>query len=125
MSQSERTEKLVLVHHARDEWEGNIIVGYLRESGVEATLQSPPAMPPLDAMENLSRSDKVNGIFVLEHEADHARGLLKEFLSTVTDNQVLEDAAATKLKLDKETIGQLRSALREERQTFEFLGWIG
>jgi len=125
MSESERSEKLVQVHHARDEWEGNIIVGYLRESGIEATLQSPPAMPPLDAMENLSGSDKVNGIFVLEHDADRARDLLKEFLSTVTDDQVLEDAAATKLKLDKETIGQLRTALREERQTFEFLGWIG
>src|SRR5579862_7127179 len=60
MSESERSEKLVQVHHARDEWEGNIIAGYLRESGVEATLQSPPAMPPLDAMENLSGSDKVN-----------------------------------------------------------------
>lgn len=125
MGKRQRSEKLVQVHHARDEWEGNIIVGYLRESGVEATLQSPPAMPPLDALENLSGSDKVNGIFVMEHEADNARGLLKEFLSTVTDDQVLEDAAATKLKLDKETIGQLRRALREERQTFQFLGWIG
>jgi hypothetical protein len=125
MSKHERSETLVQVHHARDEWEGNIIVGYLRESGVEATLHSPPAVPPLDAVENLSGSGKVNGIFVLEHEADHARGLLTEFLSTVTNDQVLEDAAAKKLKVNKETIGQLRKALREERQTFEFLGWIG
>ena len=120
---SEQSEQLVLVHHARDEWEGNIVVGYLRDNGIEATLQSPPSMAPLDVAEELSGSDKVNGIFVLEHEAEHARGLLKEFLNTVTDEQVLEETAAHKLKLDKETIGQLRGALREERQTFEFLGW--
>lgn len=125
MSERERSEKLVQVHQARDEWEGNIVVGYLRDNGVEATLQSPPSMPPLDAVENLSGSDKANGIFVLEHEAEHARGLLKEFLSAVTDDQVLEETAAQKLKLDKATIGQLRGALREEQQTFEFLGWAG
>jgi hypothetical protein len=34
----------------------------------------------LDLVENLTGSDKVNGIFVLEHEAEHARSLLKEFL---------------------------------------------
>jgi hypothetical protein len=122
---SERSEQLVQVHHARDEWEGNIVVGYLRDNGIEATLQTPPSMAPLDVAESLSGSDKVNGVFVLEHEAEHARGLLKEFLNTVTDDQVLEETAAQKLKLNKETIGQLRGALREERQTFEFLGWTG
>lgn len=125
MAKTEQSQELVLIHHARDEWDGNILVGYLRDNGVEATLQSPPSMPPLDAMENLSGSDKVNGIFVLGYEADKARELLKEFVNTVTDDQVLEDAAAEKLKLDKETITQLRGALKEERQTFEFLGWIG
>jgi hypothetical protein len=77
---SERSEELVLVHHVRDEWQGNIVVGYLRENGVEATLQSPPSVPPLDLVENLTGTDKMNGIFVLEHEAEHARALLKEFL---------------------------------------------
>jgi len=125
MSKSERSENLVLVHHARDEWSGNIIVGYLRDNGVEATLQSPPSMAPLDSAESLSGSDKVNGVFVLDHEASHARELVNEFLNTVTDEQVLEEAAAQKLKLDKETVKQLRGALKEERQTFEFLGWIG
>ena len=125
MGKTEQSQDLVLIHHARDEWDGNILVGYLRDNGVEATLQSPPSMPPLDAMENLSGSDKVNGIFVLGYEADHARELVKEFLNTVTDEQVLEEAAAQKLKLDKETVTQLRGALKEERQTFEFLGWIG
>ena len=125
MTKPEHSQDLVLIHHARDEWSGNILVGYLRDNGVEATLQSPPSIPPLDAMENLSGSDKVNGIFVLGYEADQARELVKEFLNTVTDEQVLEDAAAQKLKLDKDTITQLRGALKEEKQTFEFLGWIG
>ena len=125
MSETERSETLVQVHHARDEWEGNIVIGYLRDNGIEATVQTPPSMAPLDVAENLSGTEKVNGVFVLEHEAEHARGLLKEFLNTVTDDQILEETAAQKLKLDKETIGQLRGALREERRTFEFLGWIG
>ncbi len=125
MSKTEQSQDLVLIHHARDEWDGNILVSYLRDNGVEATLQSPPSLPPLDAMETLSGSDKVNGIFVLGYEADKARALVKEFVNTVTDEQVLEDAAAEKLKLDKETITQLRGALKEERQTFEFLGVIG
>lgn len=124
MSQQETSENLVQVHKARDEWEGNIILGYLRSNDVEATLRRPPAMPPLDAVENYSGSDKVNGIFVLEHEAEKARGLLHEFLTTVTNDQILEEAASHKLKLDKETIAQLRVALREERRTFEFLGWV-
>ena len=125
MGKPEQSQDLVLIHHARDEWDGNIIVSYLRDNNVEATLQSPPSMPPLDAMESLTGSDKVNGIFVLAYEADHARELVKEFLNTVVDEQVLEEAAAQKLKLDKETVAQLRKALKEERKTFEFVGWIG
>jgi hypothetical protein len=125
MSKGEQSENLVQVHHAHDEWEGNIIVGYLRDNGVEATLQEPPSMPPFDAAESLSGTERMNGIFVLEHEADHARKLLQEFLNTVTDEKVLEEAAGQKLKLDKETIGRLRTASREERKTFAFLGWTG
>jgi hypothetical protein len=125
MTQQERSEKLVQVHHARDEWEGNIVTNYLRENGIEAMLQTAPAVPPLDFIENLSGSDKANSVFVLEHEAERARGLLMEFLNTVTDQKTLEQTAAQKLHLDKQTIAQLRGALREERRTFEFLGWIG
>ncbi len=125
MSKRERSENLVEVHHAHDEWEGSIIVGYLRDNGVEATLQEPPSMPPFDAAESLSGTERMNGIFVLEHDADRARSLLKEFLDTVTDEQIVEDAAGQKLKVDKETIGRLRTALREERKTFAFLGWTG
>ena len=125
MSTGEQSENLVEVHHARDEWEGSIMVGYLRDNGVEAILQAPPSIPPLDIAENLSGTEKINGIFVLEHQADQARSLLKEFLNTVTDEQMLEEAAGQKLKLDKETIGRLRTALGEERRTFAFLGWVG
>lgn len=124
MSEPEQSQDLVFIHHARDEWDGNIIVGYLRDNGVEATLQSPPSVPPLDAMENLSGSDKVNGIFVLSYQADRARELVNEFVNTVVDEQVLEEAAAQKLKLDPQTVAQLRTALKEERQTFTFVGWI-
>ena len=125
MSIHEQSEQLVQIHQARDEWEGNIVVGYLRENGVEATLQAPPAVPPLDAVENLSGSTKVNGVFVLEHESERARTLLRAFQNTVTDEALLEEEAAHALKLDKQTIAQLRGALKEEKQTFEFLGWVG
>lgn len=126
MSEQERlkSEKLVEIHRARDEWQGNIIVGFLRENGVEATFKAPPSMPPLDAVEEFSGSDRVSGIFVLEHDTDRARQLLEEFLTTATDENVLEEAAAQKLRVNKETISQLRTALREERRTFDFLGWL-
>jgi|SRR5579871_4380549 len=125
MSTSQDSERLVQVHHAHDEWEGNIVVGYLRDNGVEAALQPAPSIAPLDAAESFSGAGNVNGVFVLEHEVDHARGLLKEFLTTVTDDKILEETAAQKLKVDKASIGQLRAALHEERRTFDFLGWIG
>src|SRR5947208_11940480 len=117
--QGEASEKLVQIHKARDEWEGNIIVGYLRDNGVEATLQGAPAVPPLDAVEQYSGSDKAYGILVLEHEAEQARRTLAEFTSAATDETMLAETAAQKLRLDKETIHRLRGALREERRTFE------
>jgi hypothetical protein len=127
MSEEERlrSEKLVEIHRARDEWQGNLLVGYLRDNGVEATLHVPPAVPPLDAAETLSGTEKVCGIFVLEHEAKRAAELVKEFLSAAPDDNILEEMAVQKPQADKETIARLRSALREERRTFEFLGWIG
>ena len=64
-------------------------------------------------------------MFVLEHDAVRAKELIAEFLATVTDESVLADAAAQKLKVDQATIHRLRGALVEERQTFEFLGWVG
>ena len=81
-------------------------------------------MPPLDGVEELSGSGKVSGIFVLQHEVARARQLIEEFMATATDEKVLEETAAQKLRLNKETISQLRTALREERRTFDFLGWL-
>ena len=120
-----RSEQLVEIHRARTEWEGNLLVGFLQDNGVEATLEAPPAVPPLDAVEQLSGGDKICGIFVLEHDAQRARELVREFLTAATDERVLEEEAAQKLHVDKDTIAQLRGAVREERRTFEFLGWLG
>jgi hypothetical protein len=120
-----RSERLLEIHQARDEWEGNLLITYLRDNGVEATLQSPPAVPPLDAAEILSGTEKVCGVFVLEHEAQRATELVKEFLSAAPDDSILEQTAMQKPQVDKETMARLRGALREERRTFEFLGWIG
>lgn len=118
------SEKLVEVHRARSEWQGDLVVNYLQQNGVEATLQSPPAVPPLDAMEELSGTERLCGVFVLEDAAGKAKLLLKEFLDAATDESTLEDEAAKKLRLDKDKIHRLRSELREERRTFNLLGWL-
>lgn len=121
---NETAENLVQVHHARDEWEGTIIVGYLRDNGIEATLRRPPSVPPLDTAESLTGSQKVLGILVLEHQAKQAEHLIAEFQAAVADDTVLTETAAHRLKLDQETIHRLRGELAEERKTFDALGWI-
>ena len=118
------TEKLVQVHKARNEWEGNLIVDFLRNQGVEATLRPPPSMPPCDYYELFNRNETIDGIFVRESDADCARKLIREFLTTAADTPSLEALAAQRPPLTKEKIGQLRGALREERRTFQFLGWL-
>ncbi|HUK81651.1 MAG TPA: hypothetical protein VLZ12_03370 [Verrucomicrobiae bacterium] len=127
MSEEERlrSEELVEIHKARTEWEGNLVVGFLKDNGVEATLEQPPAVPPLDDVERLSGVDRNCGVVVLEHDAKRARELVKEFISAATDEQVLEEEAARTLRVDKETIRQLRGEVREERRTFRLLGWLG
>jgi len=75
------SENLVPIHKAGSEWEGNMIVNYLRENGIDATLESPPSVPPLDVAEELSGSDRSDAIFVLQHDADRARILVREFLA--------------------------------------------
>ena len=112
------------IHRARSDWEGNLLVGYLRDNGVEAVLQDPPSVPPLDAAEALTGTGRICGVFVLEHGAERAASLVKEFLSAASDEHLLEEEAARKLRVDRETIARLRAALREEGQTFELLGWI-
>ncbi|NQU12023.1 hypothetical protein HQ590_14610 [bacterium] len=123
-NQATDREDLVEVHQARDEWEGNLLVGYLRDNGIDATYRAAPSLPPLDAVERLSGRRQVGGLFVLEHDADGARNLIAEFLAAVTDEDLLEEAAAQKLRLDRDTISRLRRELREERRTYDYLGWL-
>ncbi len=127
MSDGDRlnAENLVEVHKAHGEWEGNLLVGYLRDNGVEATLQEPASIAPLNVAESMTGSDKVCGIFVLDHDSKRASELVKEFLSAAADEGVLEENAAEQLHVDKETITRLRGAVQEERKTFEFLAWSG
>jgi hypothetical protein len=117
-------ENLVQVHKARDEWEGSIIIGFLKDNGVEATLQAQVSRAEAAVHAGFGDPDIGRGIFVLEHEAERARQLIRDFQAAVTDEKLLDEAAAHKLKLNKETISQLRTALREERRTFDFLGWL-
>jgi hypothetical protein len=127
MSEQERrqSEKLVSIYKARDEWEGNILIGYLDDNGIEATLQAKVQGAEAGAHAGFGDSDPSCGVFVLEDDSRRATALVAEFEAAVTDDQLLEDAAAEKLKLDKDTIARLRGALRDEKITFEFLGWIG
>ena len=115
---------LVEVHKARDTWEGTLLTSYLRDNGIQTAFQGDPNVS-FDMKELLRNSDEAFGLFVLAPEATRAKELIAEFLSAATDDSVLVEAAAQKLKVDKETIHRLRGELVEERRTFEFLGWIG
>ncbi len=115
---------LVEVHKARDTWEGTLLTSYLRDNGIQTAFQGDPNVS-FDMKELLRNSDEAFGLFVLAPEAARAKELITEFLSSATDDSVLVEAAAQKLKVDKETIHRLRGELVEERRTFEFLGWIG
>lgn len=117
-------EELVEIHRARDEWEGTILLGVLRDQGIPAYLRLPTPLPPLDAADQLTGNRRVGGVFVLERDADRARQVIREFLDAATDEAMLAEEAARRLKVDKETIHRLRGELREERRTFEFLGWV-
>jgi len=110
-------EKLIEVYKARDPWQGHLLIGYLHDNEIEAAFQGLPSVA-LDAREFFQTSDQAVGIYVLEHEALRATELINEFLSA-------DNAAPTtgKPHPDKARIAELRGALQEERQTFEFLGW--
>ncbi len=117
-------EKLVGIHRARSEWEGNVVIEHLRHNGVEATLQAriSGALAGTDA--GFADPDTTAVVCVMEHDRSRAGEMVRAFLEAVTDERALEDAAAKKLHLDKETIHRLRGELREERRTFNFLGWL-
>lgn len=123
-SRSRDVEELVEIHRARDEWEGTVLLGLLRDHGIDAFLRRPTPVPPLDAVDQLTGNPRVGGLFVLEHDAERARQLVREFLDTATDEALLAEEAARRLQVDKETIHRLRGELREEKHTFEFLGWV-
>jgi hypothetical protein len=76
-----RVENLIRVHKVRSEWEGNLIVGLLRDNAIEATLEVAPSIAPLDAAEEFSGSDRTGNIMVLQHDAGRARALVEEFLA--------------------------------------------
>jgi len=116
---SVRNESLVEVHKARDPWQGHLLIGHLHNNGVEAAFQGQPAMP-LVADELLETGNHIVGIYVLESDAARARELIQEFLAS----EAAESTPPEKPPLHKQRIAELRSALREERQTFAFLGWV-
>ena len=118
-------EKLVQIYQASDEWEGTILVGFLGDHGVAATLRPPSALPPFDGTDRLSGSERVLGISVLERDRALAEQLLATFRTAITDDSTLAETAAQHLRLDQQTIHRLRRELIEEKRTFEMLGWIG
>jgi len=115
---------LVEVHKAHDTWEGTLLTGYLRDNGIEAAFQGDPNVS-FDMTELLRNSDEAFGVYVLESNVVRAKELIAEFLASATDESVLAETAAQKLRVDKDAIHRLRGALVEERRTFELLGWIG
>ena len=119
-----KSENLVAIHKAHDEVVAHLIVNHLRDNGIESTLRDAPSVSPLDGVEHLTRAEKTGNIYVLAHDAERARGLVKEFLESQTDDAAFEELAAQKPHATRETIHELRSALQEERRTFDFLGWL-
>jgi len=117
-------EKLVEVHKAHSEAEGLLLSGFLRDNGIKAAFRGDPNIS-FDMVELLQNSNETLGVFVLEHDLPRAKELSVEFVTAVTDESVLAETAAHRLRVDKETIHRLRGELKEERRTFEFLGWIG
>jgi hypothetical protein len=116
-------EDLVEVYRARDEWQGNLLAGFLRNNGIAAEFPGEPAVN-FGAGHNLNANDPAVGLFVLPADAARAQELIAEFLAAATDPAVLEETAAQRWQVDRAVIARLRAELREERQTFRFLGWV-
>lgn len=96
MSEEERlrSENLVEIHRARDEWEGNLLIGYLRDNGIEATLEGKMKGPESAVHAGFADPDRSCGIFVLEDEAKRAAELVTEFLSAAADRNSVTNSAA-------------------------------
>jgi hypothetical protein len=113
-----RNESLVEIYRARDPWQGHLLIGFLQDNGVQAAFQGLSSVP-LAAGELLETSDRLVGIFVLQHDVAQARELVQEFLAS----EGVDTASPDMPPLDKQRIAELRNALQEERKTFAFLGW--
>ena len=81
------SEKLVEVHKAREEWEGNLLIDYLRKNGVSAAFQGESAIN-LDLAHFLKNTDEAFGVYVLEEDASKARELVKEFFAARPEDAV-------------------------------------
>ena len=118
-------EKLVAVHKARDEWEADLLVGYLRNNGIDATLMDPPSRAAAGFHAGYCDPDTTCAVFVLEDQENIARTLVGEFLAARPGETAPAADAARPAHLDKARIAELRETVKEERRTFEFLGWVG
>jgi hypothetical protein len=120
MSQEQplQSEKLVQVYRARDEWQGSLLAGYLRDNGIETVLRLPPSVPPYGFVEMCNRKKAIDGVFVLQHNAGRARQLVQEFLSAEPDEEAMDALAPVKPRVTKERFTELRAAVCEQRQTF-------
>ena len=118
-------EKLVVVHKARDEWEADLIVGYLRDNGIEAMLSDPPSRAAAGFHAGFCDPDTTCPVYVLEEQTESARQRVGEFLAARADEPAPESNAPAPAHLDRARIAELRESVKEERRTFEFLGWGG
>ena len=94
--------KLVQVHKAGNEMEGNLLVAHLQDNGIEVAMRLPPSVPPYDAVEWMVGKNKIYSIFVREPDADHARQLIQQFSATAVDMPSLEALAAQRLPLTRD-----------------------
>lgn len=89
MSEDSRldAEKLVEIHKANDEVEGNLLVSFLAENGITASFQGAPSVN-LEIVNLMQNADEAFGVYVLEEDAGKARELVKDFLAAPPDDAV-------------------------------------
>jgi hypothetical protein len=75
-------ESLVQVHEVPDEAAGRILVGFLRDQGIDATL-APVEISMLPGVESQGHG-YWGHVEVLERDADEARALIRDYLSSPT-----------------------------------------
>jgi hypothetical protein len=110
---------LVIVHKAASVVEAEALVEFLRERDIEATIPDPATPAEAARRAGYCDTDTTSPVLALDTQADAARQLVAEFLA----NPASQDTGVPRHHPDKEQIHELRAAVREERQTFTFLGW--